>query len=669
MKFLYKSSHIKPDLLFLLRAFIHLMALQSLFRGILLWRNSELGTAIPSNEIVQSFFVGMRFDLIMTAYVMIPLVLTLLHPAGIRKKWATIWLTFVAVVFTFFAIVELDFYHEFHVRLNSLAFQYIKEDTGTVLSMIWYGFPVVRYLLLVAVISSLFYFTLSRSHKGVTEQAERASSYAIRLGIFCLVAASTVLAGRGTLRQGPPLRWGDAFHSEYLFANHLALNGSFTLTKAFISEFKYDKQKQWLKKMPKAEAVDVTRKLLFTEKDSLIKGDHSPIYRTYHAGEGVSLSTKPLNVVMILMESFSAEFVGSLGHKGDITPEFDKLREEGLLFKNFFSNGTHTHQGMFASMACFPNLPGFSYLMQQPEGDTKFAGVLKFLGDRNYQSLYVYNGDFAWDNQRGFFGGQGMQRFIGRNDFINPKFSDPTWGVSDEDMFNRSAEELAKIPEDTPFFALLQSLSNHTPYALPDPLPVEQVTGFSELNEHLTAMRYSDWALGEFFKKAKQSKYYDNTVFLVLGDHGFGTSHQLTGIDLLRFHVPLLVIGPNVVSTHGSTSLTVGSQVDLAPTIAGLTGGDAAHGCWGRDLMDVKDKGFAVIKPSGSDSTTAFIDGNKVLVKQPRLDEKLYSYSFEKKSTATLISDATHEKDSKHKLNAFIQLSMDSLLHGKAGYK
>lgn len=669
MKFFYKSSHLKLDLLFLFRAFVHLMALQSLFRGMLLWRNSELGTTIPSSEIMQSFLVGMRFDLIMTAYVILPLVLTLLHPAGIKKTWAVIWLTLVAFIFTFFAIVELDFYHEFHVRLNSLVFQYIKEDTSTVISMIWHGFPVVRYLLLVGVISGLFYCMLSRSSKGETESVKMSSSYAIRIGIFCLVAAGTLLAGRGTLRQGPPLRWGDAFHSEHLFANHLALNGSYTLTKAFISEFKYDKQHQWLNKMPKAEAADVTRKLLFTEKDSLIKGDHSPIYRTYHAGNGVSTSTKPLNVVMILMESFSAEFVGSLGHEGDITPEFDRLREEGVLFKNFFSNGTHTHQGMFASMACFPNLPGFSNLMQRPEGDTKFAGVLKFLGDRNYQSLYVYNGDFSWDNQRGFFGGQGMQKFIGRNDFINPKFSDPTWGVSDEDMFNRSAKELANIPEDKPFFALLQTLSNHTPYALPDPLPVEQVTGFAGLNEHLTAMRYSDWALGEFFKKARQSKYYENTVFVVLGDHGFGTNRQLTGIDLLRFHVPLLIIGPNVVSTHGSTSLTVGSQVDLAPTIAGLTGGDAAHSCWGRDLMNVKDKGFAVIKPSGSDSTTAFIEGNKVLVKQPGLDAKLYMYSFEQESTAKLTPDAAHEKDSLHKLHAYIQLSLDGLLHGKAGHK
>ncbi len=95
-------------------------------------------------------------------------------------------------------------------------------------------------------------------------------------------------------------------------------------------------------------------------------------------------------------------------------------------------------------MACFPNLPGFEYLMQTPEGGHKLSGLPALLSARDYDDVYVYNGDFAWDNQSGFFGNQGMTTFIGRNDFVNPVFSDPTWGVSDQDMFDRGNEELAK---------------------------------------------------------------------------------------------------------------------------------------------------------------------------------------------------------------------------------
>jgi len=632
----------------------------------LLWRNNLLAASIPFDEIIESFSVGMRFDLIITAYVMIPLVLYVLYPRGLNQHITTIWVTMIAGLITFLAVLELDFYHEFHIRLNSLVFQYLREDADTVLSMLWHGFPVLRYCLLWIILTSLFYWSFSNSSQWIENDTSSHTSYPARFAGFMVIAIITAFAARGTLRQGPPLRWGDAFHSQSLFANHLALNGSFTLTKAILAEFKRHQHSDWLNKMPMTEAIKTTQALLLTDSDHLVNAQRAPVYRTYHAGKGLA-SNRPLNVVLILMESFSAAFIDSTGHQYGITPAFDRLRQQGLLFNHFFSNGTHTHQGMFASMACFPNLPGYETLMQQPQGDTQFAGLLKIVHDRGYQSLYLYNGDFAWDNQQGFFGRQGMQTFIGRDDFINPIFSDPTWGVSDEDMFNRAALEFANMPTDKPFFAFLQSLSNHTPYALPDPLPVQPVTGFGELNQHLTAMRYSDWALGEFFRKAQQSDYYENTLFVIVGDHGFSTSQQITDIDLLRYHIPLLIIAPGIVKRYGSTRSIVGSQVDIVPIIAGLLGGNSTHGCWGRDLLNVNDEGFAVIKPSGSDQTTALFTGDMILVKQPRLATKLYHYSLGNKATATFVSDHPRQRLLNKQLEAYIQTAMDSLVHGKTG--
>lgn len=153
-----------------------------------------------------------------------------------------------------------------------------------------------------------------------------------------------------------------------------------------------------------------------------------------------------------------------------------------------------------------------------------------------------------------------MTRFIGRDDFVDPVFVNPTWGVSDQDMLERAADELQKLPKDRPFFAVLQTLSNHTPYALPDPLPVQPVSGQGQLDEHLTAMRYTDWALGQFFRRIEKEPWYANTLFVVLGDHGFRVSEQLTDIDLLRFHVPLLLIGPQVRETFGATIDRVAAQ-------------------------------------------------------------------------------------------------------------
>ncbi|GAB4288296.1 MAG: LTA synthase family protein [Methylophaga sp.] len=654
---LFKTVHsIKRDLAFLLMSALMLMLLQMAGRVLLLCYNIDLADGVSWQTLLWSFVVGIRFDLVIVSYALIPISLMLLLPGGIPRRAAVVWLTMISLLIVFLAVVELDFYREFHVRLNSLATQYINEDPATVISMIWYGYPVIRYLLAITLMTVLLYLGMSRLARWQSGGADR-QHYFLRCMAFILVALITVVAARGTLRQGPPLRWGDAFFSESLFANHLALNGIFSLSKAMLSQKAKAGSEQWLEMLPDAQAESEVRKLLLTRQDQLLSPEHSPVLRHKQSES----KPRPLNVVLILMESFSARFIDSFGHDYGITPEFDRLRKQGLLFTNFFSNGTHTHQGMFASMACFPNLPGHEYLMQQPEGDRDFHGMLSLMSERDYQSLYVYNGDFAWDNQKGFFSRQGMQRFIGRHDFVHPRFSDPTWGVSDEDMFDRAAEELKKMPADKPFFAFLQTLSNHTPYALPKPLPVKAVQGFGHLNEHLTAMRYSDWALGRFFDAIKDSDFYDNTLFVIVGDHGFGTRQQLTEIDMLRFHVPMLILGPDVREHYGDVNDKVGSQVDIVPTIAGLLGGDSVSGCWGRNLLEIEDEGFAVIKPSGSDPTTAIIKDKLILVRTGADRETLYHYELGSEPVVKHVDNEAEQQSLLESLEAYIQLASRTL--------
>jgi phosphoglycerol transferase MdoB-like AlkP superfamily enzyme len=281
----------------------------------------------------------------------------------------------------------------------------------------------------------------------------------------------------------------------------------------------------------------------------------------------------------------------------------------------------------------------------------------------------VYNGDFAWDNQAGFFGNQGMSRFIGRGDFVDPVFSDPTWGVSDQDMFDRAAKELATRDPDKPFYALLQTLSNHTPYALPDKLPVEPVTGHGDHDQHLTAMRYADWALGQFFEKARHEPYFERTLFVVVGDHGFGSDRQLTEMDLFRFNVPLLLIGPGIQERFGSQRDTVGTQVDIVPTIMGRLGGHTTHQCWGRDLLNLPsdDPGIGVIKPSGGEQTVAIVNGDRILIQPRNMPAKLYRYRFGSSPSAEPITEDGQTARLKNQLNAFLQTATDSLLNNTAG--
>lgn len=639
-------------------------------RCLLLIRNNELLEGIPGSHIAVSFLIGARFDLIVVSYILLPLVFALVLPNGLgKRRIALLWLITVFAITIFLSVAELDFYHEFHNRLNSIAYHYLQEDAATVSSMIWNGFPVVRYLLLWLVLVVIYIYVLKFISRLTTPDVVKSSPLLTRISTTILILALLVVGARGaTIRSGPPLRWGDAFHSTHLFANHLALNGTYTIVKAIKNASHEAKADKWLKSFPAQEALETTRKMLLTERDVLLHPETRKVLRRSQPKMS-PVNDKIKNVVVILMESFSGKFVGALGNDYNITPEFDKLAEEGLLFENFFSNGTHTHQGVFATFASFPNLPGFEYLMQQPQGLHSFSGLPALLKREKFNDLYVYNGDFTWDNQEGFFRNQGLTNFVGRHDYVNPKFQDRTWGVSDEDMFSRAVEELDKIDSEQPFFAMVQTLSNHAPYALPEKLPVAPVTDMGGYSEHLTAMRYSDWALGEFFQAIRDKPYFNETLFVILGDHGFGVKPQIADIDLLRFHVPLLMIAPGLTQEYGRKITTVATQVDVIPTVLGLLGKPFTHQSWGRDILalDPSDNGFGIIKPSGSDQTVAMLRGDMILVKQPDVDARLGRYTLKPDPTYQAIDDVETKKAMTKELLSYIETALYALYENQSG--
>ena len=664
---------LRGQLIFIVGALAALTLMLTLLRGALLAWNWELAAEVTRGDLLEAFFNGLRFDLRVVVIVGAPLMLTVLSARLMAMRTLQcLWLTLATVLLCLLGTVELSFYREFHQRLNTLVFQYLQEDPATVLSMLWYGFPVVRLLLGMALVSWLMYRGfrwLDRRTRlpatAANRRHSRLGALAARISVLLLLLVSSTVLARGTLRQGPPLRWGDAFTTDSTFANQLGLTPALTLYSAAKAQFSDHRNNAWLGLMDDDQATGITRSLLLTEHDRLIDAELAPVRRVSEPAVDSVLPVR--NVVVVLMESFAGYYTGALGSPLGITPEFDRLSKEGLLFTRYFSNGTHTHQGMFATMACFPNLPGFEYLMQEPEGGHAFSGLPQLLSQRGFDDLYVYNGDFAWDNQKGFFGKQGMRHFIGRNDYVNPVFSDPTWGVSDQDMFDRAVTELNALDHTRPFYALLQTLSNHTPYALPDPLPVDAVSGQGVNDEHLTAMRYSDWALGRFFDQVRNEPWYKDTLFVVIGDHGFGTPRQLTDLDLLRFNVPMLLIAPGITERFGQRNDIVGTQVDVVPTIMGRLGGAVQQQCWGRDLLALPagDKGFGVIKPSGGGQTVGLLRGDELVV-QPR-GEQPRAYRYQLGPQATVTEQAHVPGDLQEQLKAYVQTATSALLEDRVG--
>lgn len=605
-----------------------LLLIFAALRLLLLARNANLAQPVEALVLLRSFLVGMRFDLAVASYLLMPLFLLLLALPRRFRPGLLVGFALLAGGLFFLGVAEAEFYSEFESRFNTLVYEYIGHPR-IVAGMIWDGYPVVRYTLIALTLTLMFAAGLAWLHRrflagAPVETTTRGSL--LRVMGLTVALALMIFASRGGAGH-EPLRWGDAFFSESTFANHLALNGLFTLGRSGWDKI-YSKQTFWAKAMAPEAALKTCRAMLTLNSETPLGRPEYPVLR--RETSAAAPADRPMNVVIILMESFSARFVGALGSPLGLTPEFDRLAKGGVLFERAFSNGTHTHQGVYATLTSFPNLPGYEYLMKMMEANQEFSGLPTLLRRHDYQSLFLYNGLFSWDNKEGFFRRHGMDRFIGANDYVNPTFVDPVWGVSDFDVYARANREFREMAGRGPFFAGILTLSNHAPFNLPEPLPFPRIRTGDTLEGRRNGMRYADWALGEFFRMARREDYFRNTLFVITGDHGFGSSPMITPMMLARFHVPLLFYAPELLGGHGERRRTVASQVDIGPSVLGLLGRNDPHQGWGRNLFSpaLRDEGFAVIKPSGGEEQVALIEGDRLLLVAPREKPRLYRYDL-----------------------------------------
>ncbi len=406
--------------------------LYGVLRLFLLWRNPELAALVPGGLLLKSFLVGVRFDLAISSYLLLPLLLllTLLR----RRRLLLVGFTVLVSGMLFMGLAEAEFYREFESRFNGLVFEYLGQPK-IVAGMLWDGYPVARYVLYWLLLAGILAVSIRLLSRWLLQRQQPTATVRYKLlRIMGTVMALTLMIffSRGGFGHSP-LRWGDAFFCEVPFANHLALNGIFTLGRTVWDKI-YAKQAVWTKGLPTDEALQITRKMLSLPGDVPLASASYPLLRRQQPAADIPAALsgrgkRPLNVVVILMESFSARFAGVLCAEQGLTPEFDRLAKQGVLFERVFSSGTHTHQGVYASLTSFPNLPDYEYLMKMMEANQEFSGLPTVLSRHGYQSLFLYNGLFSWDNKEGFFRQHGIDRFICTEDYVNPTFVDPVWGA------------------------------------------------------------------------------------------------------------------------------------------------------------------------------------------------------------------------------------------------
>lgn len=585
--------------------------------GLMLWQAERVAaTGIWSEMLLQ----GIRVDIIQLSLFALPL-LALAPVLALRPLWPLWrWLNVFWVVLALTALVLLEvsspqFITEYDSRPNRLFIEYLKYP-GEVFSMLWTGF---RLQLLAGVaLTTAATFAAIRLLRPWLRQEHSWSVWRLWLTwpVLVLLCAFAI---RSSLDHRPANPAMFALTGDPM-VNTLILNSAWSVTHAVYGMRHEARSSEIYGQMSEADILGEVRAARDALGDSRPLLDHAEI-PTLTAQKATHRPQRPLNLVVILQESLGATFVESLGGV-PVTPYLEKLKKDGWWFEQLYATGTRSIRGIEAVVTGFPPTPAQAVVkLQLAQRD--FASLASILGQHGYESEFVYGGEAHFDNMRAFFTNNGFNRVTDEKDYKNPVFSS-SWGVSDEDLFNKTHERLSeKHKEGKPSFTLVFTSSNHAPFEFPDGRIdlYEQPKGTDN-----NAVKYADHAMGKFFEQAKASPYWQDTVFLVVADHDIRVRGDSL-VPIERFHIPGLILGADI---KPRTVKTVASQIDLAPTLLSLLGVDAQHPMIGRDLTREPETlpGRAMMQ---YEQHYAWMEGDRVVILRPEKAPEHARYDKAKK--------------------------------------
>ena len=590
-----------------LRVLGFLMLLLSLSRLVLLaWYWDRIA---PTGGSWFILLQGIRFDLVLMGMLVGPALLAAPWVSG--RKTGTSVLRYYLVVVTFFVVwVELGtipYIDQYDARPNYIYVEYLKYPRE-VFSMLLTSYGLLMVVVAFAtLLSALLSWRLTRSISRTSPHKRLPGALLLTPVIAVLIFAMI----RSTLDHHPVNPSTVAFTTDSM-VNQLPLNSPYTLIYAVYEQHRDSKGRSAnYGKMDEDEALRIVVENAGLAGQVDLQSD-TP---TMHEQLATRRLDRPLNLVIVLEESLGAEFVGSLGGK-DLTPNLDALADKGIWFEQLYATGTRSVRGIEAIVAGFPPTAKRS-VVKLTETQKDFFTIANVLQEQNYHTSFIYGGSAHFDNMRRFFLNNGFQTVIDQKDFEAPEFV-ATWGVSDEDLFEKAHEYLSG-KGDQPFFSLVFSSSNHKPFEIP-PGRVETRTGPDGPRE--MAVNYADYALGKYLAMARDSEYWHNTVFLVISDH----NSRVKGASLIpveRFHVPGVILGESIEPriVPGITS-----QIDILPTLLSLMGVDSRHPAIGRDLTRPEfHQGGGRAQMQYHEKQGWLVDG-KVVIMQPKLPIQTFLY-------------------------------------------
>ena len=603
-------------------------------------------------DVLQAFLLGLRFDLVISSYILIlPFVLLSLNTIVEKdfkriRKIVFAWCCIFYVASFLVSIIDIPFFNHFFVRLTYSSFDALGGgDAGWILTMIS---EEVRYWIFfgVFVLLSILYVIFSKkiiinSVNTPISISKKPIRIILNSLIFVIGFVLVFFGIRGRFAEKSPIRIGTAYFGNNNFLNQLGLNPNFTLLASFIEAQK--NKTTIVNLIDDNEAIANMRTSLgiIEANDYLL---HNILARPSNP---TTDAFSNYNVVLIIMEGMSAEKMERYGNTKKLTPFLDSIaniehqvqnNSKSYTFDNVYSTSIKTYGGVFSTLFSFPIIFGGNPMKIVPL--LKFQGIASVLKDNNYSTIYFTTHDGQFDGIEGFLYQNDFEKVITQAHYPISQVK-TTMGVPDDYMFRFATPILNDLhSKNKPFFATFLTGSDHLPYYIPDYFtPKHKETKYQ-------ATEYADYSLRTFLELSQKQAWYKNTIFVFVADHG--TAIDVTyPIPLTQYHIPFIVYIPNhtchtEVVSASSTFSNIGSQIDVAPTILGLLGINYINNTLGVNLFN-ENREFAVL-----DATTKYAVIDKdwfLIVDKDKASPKEYTSSLYKYKNRDLTNYSKTESE------------------------
>ncbi|QFR42609.1 LTA synthase family protein [Sulfurimonas xiamenensis] len=618
--------------------FLLFLSVSAVTRSVLLFKSINM-IDLSFLELLKIYGVGAFYDFISVGYLASLFVLYLLFlPQKFLNHKIHRYITYIFVYIFLFGIVflafsEWFFWDEFNVRFNFIAVDYLIY-TKEVIGNINESYPMGILITVISFISALLFYAVYKLQyienflKSQSLFKERFKSSLIYLLIPALSFASVT----GDLSK----------ISSNQYDNELSKSGLYSLFEAFRNNtLDYD----MFYVTQNSEKVLSTLKNSIDSNPSVFTDTEDITRNIIKSGE-----EKDYNIMMIVVESLSGKFIESLGGEKNLTPNLDSLIKESLFFNNFYATGTRTVRGMEAITLSVPPTPGRS-IVKRPDNHNMYSSGFIFK-NKGYETKFIYGGHGYFDNMNEFFSNNGFG-IVDRVDFSDEEDTFHTvWGVCDEDLLNKSLKEAdLSYKAHKPFMSFIMTTSNHRPYDYPN--------GRIDIPSHTGregAVKYTDYAIGEFIKKAKEKPWFKNTIFVIVADH-CSTSAGKIELPLDKYHIPLIVYAPEIIKPMVVDK--VSSQIDIMPTLFGMLNWSYKSKFYGNDILSPSFQERALI---GTYQKLGLYKSNKLTVLSA--GKKIKSYEvLEQDVFSTKYKDIQTDTESKNNIVSYYQGA--SSLHKK----